>query len=89
MLNLTENGYVYTSTNGIKSDLCEGTSIGISPRKTSDIIFVMMSDIDLNFEEHSGGWLFGAFILPNRLDEYDASITEMVDIYEKKNGIGE
>ena len=63
--------------------------IGISPRKTSDIIFVMMSDIDLNFEEHIVGWLFGAFILPNRLDEYDTSITEMVDIYEKKNGIGE
>ena len=88
MLNLTENGYVYTSKNGIKYDLFEGTSIGISPRKTSDIIFVMMSDIDLNFEEHIVGWLFGAFILPNRLDEYDTSITEMVDIYEKKNGIG-
>ena len=89
MLNLTENGYVYTSKNGIKYDLFEGTYIGISPRKTSDIIFVMMSDIDLNFEEHIVGWLFGAFILPNRLDEYYASITEMVDIYEKKNGIGE
>ena len=89
MLNLTENGYVYTSKNGIKYDLFEGTCIGIWPRKTSDIIFVMMSDIDLNFEEHIVGWLFGAFILPNRLDEYDASITEMVDIYEKKNGIGE
>ena len=89
MLNLTENGYVYTSKNGIKYDLFEGTSIGISPKKTSDIIFVMMSDVDFNVENHIVGWLFGAFILPNRLDEYDASITEMVDIYEKKNGIGE
>ena len=86
---VTEDGYVYTSKNGIKYDLFEGTSIGISPKKTSDIIFVMMSDVDFNVENHIVGWLFGAFILPNRLDEYDASITEMVDIYEKKNGIGE
>ena len=89
MLNLTENGYVYTSNNGIKYDLFEGTSIGTSPKKTSDIIFIMMSDVDFNVENHIVGWLFGAFILPNRLDEYDASITEMVDIYEKENGIGE
>lgn len=49
----------------------------------------MMSDVDFNVENHIVGWLFGAYILPNRLDEYDASITEMVDIYEKENGIGE
>ena len=89
MLNLTEDGYVYTSKNGIKYDLFEGTSIGISPKKTSDIIFVMMSDVDFNVENHIVGWLFGAYILPNRLDEYDASIAEIVDIYEKENGIGE
>lgn len=33
MLNLTENGYVYTSKNGIKYDLFEGTSIGTSPKR--------------------------------------------------------
>lgn len=58
-------------------------------KKTSDIIFIMMSDVDFNVENHIVGWLFGAYILPNRLDEYDASITEMVDIYENENGIGE
>jgi hypothetical protein len=89
MLNLTEEGYIYTSKNGIKYDLLEGTTIGVSPRKTSDIIFIMMSDVNFNVENHIVGWLFGAYDLPYRLDEYDASITEMVDIYEKENGIGE
>ena len=40
MLQLTEDGYKFISENGIEYDILEGVTIGVSPRKTSDMIFI-------------------------------------------------
>lgn len=87
MLKLTEDGYSFISKNGIEYDILEGVSIGIKPRMTSDIIFILLNDSDYNVEEHFVGYLFGAYLLPHKEKEYEASIGKLVDKYEKENGL--
>lgn len=87
MLQLTEDGYVFKSKNGIEYDILEGMAIGVSPRKTSDIIFILLNNADYDVEDHFVGYLFGACLLPERETEYEESIAEFVDKYEKENGL--
>lgn len=59
MIKLTDNGYVYVSRSKITYDLLEWMSIGISPRKTSDIILIVLTDDSYNVDNNVVGWLFG------------------------------
>lgn len=88
MLKLTDNGYTFISKNGIEYDILEGMTIGIEPRKTSDMIFIVLNNADYNVEDHIVGYLFGAVLLPEREYEYDEAISELVDKYEKESGLG-
>lgn len=87
MLQLTEDGYKFISENGIEYDILEGATIGVSPRKTSDMIFILLNNADYNVENHFVGYLFGACLLSERKTEYEESIVELVDKYEKENGL--
>lgn len=87
MLKLTDDGYTFISKNGIEYDILEGVTIGIEPRKTSDMIFIVLNNADYNVEDHIVGYLFGACLLSEREYEYDEVITELVDKYEKENGL--
>lgn len=87
MLKLTDNGYVFISKNGIKYNVLEGMTIGVKPRKTSDMIFILLNNADYNVEEHLVGYLFGACLLPDREYEYEEAIAELVNEYEKENGL--
>ena len=87
MLKLTNDGYKFISKNGIEYDILEGMSIGVNPRKTSDIIFILLNNADYNVEDHLVGYLFGACLLPEREYKYEESIAELVDKYEKENGL--
>lgn len=87
MLQLTEDGYVFKSKNGIEYDILEGMAIGVSPRKTSDMIFILLNNADYNVENHFVGYLFGACLFSERETEYEESIAELVDKYEKENGL--
>ena len=85
MLQLTEDGYKFISENGIEYDILEGVTIGVSPRKTSDMIFILLNNADYNVENHFVGYLFGACLFSERETEYEESIAELVDKYEKEN----
>lgn len=87
MLKLTDNGYTFVSKNGIEYDILEGMTIGVEPRKTSDMIFIVLNNADYNVEEHLVGYLFGACLIPDREYEYEESIAEIVNEYEKENGL--
>lgn len=87
MLQLTADGYVFKSKNGIEYNILEGMTIGVSPRKTSDIIFILLNNADYDVENHFVGYLFGACLLLERKTEYEESIAELVDKYEKENGL--
>jgi hypothetical protein len=87
MLQLTEDGYVFKSKIGIEYNIIEGMTIGVSPRKTSDIIFILLNNADYDVENHFVGYLFGACLLLERENEYEESIADLVDKYEKKNGL--
>lgn len=87
MLKLTSDGYIFISKNGIEYDILEGVTIGTEPRKTSDMIFILLNNADYNVEDHMVGYLFGAVLLPERKYEYEKSIAELVNEYEKKNGL--
>lgn len=89
MLKLTDDGYKYVSKNGITYDIFEGMSVGIYPKKTSDILFIMLHNADYNVDNHVVGYLFGAMLIPEREKEYEESIRQLVDEYEERNGLGE
>lgn len=85
MLKLKEDGYVYVSDRGIEYELLEGISIGAERRYTSDIIFIVLNNAEYNVEDHIVGYLFGAGVFERQLMDYDESIKEIVDDFEKKN----
>lgn len=87
MLKLTDDGYTFISKNGIEYDILEGVTIGVSPQKTSDMIFIVLNNADYNVEDHIVGHLFGACFVAKRETEYDEAITELVYKYEKENGL--
>ena len=51
------------------------------------MIFILLNNADYNIEDHMVGYLFGACLLSEREYEYDEAITELVDKYEKENGL--
>lgn len=89
MIKLTENGYVYISRSGITYDLLEGTSFGIFPKRTSDIIFIVLTNGSYNVDDDVAGYLFCPSIFEHRIERYDESITAIVDDFEKRNNLKE
>lgn len=85
MLKLGKDGYIFISKNGNRYEILEGMTIGNDKRKTSDIIFIMYDPLDEPLELVS--WLYGAtaFREYNEIKEFEESITELVDQYEKQN----
>lgn len=87
VIELTDDGYIYRSKNGIEYDLCEAMSIGIEPQKTSDLIIIMLDGADYNVTNHLVGWAPGASVLTENLYAYEIAIGNIVDAYEKENGL--
>lgn len=85
MLKLKSDGYVYVSDRGIEYELLEGMSIGTELKYTSDIIFIVLNNAEYNVEDHIVGYLFGASIFERQLMDYDESIKELVNDFEKRN----
>lgn len=85
MLKLKSDGYVYVSDRGIEYELLEGMSIGTEQKYTSDIIFIVLNNAEYNVEDHIVGYLFGASVFERQLMDYDESIKELVDDFEKRN----
>ncbi len=80
VIELTDDGYIYRSKNGIEYDLYEAISIGIEPQKTSDLIIIMLNGALV-------GWLPGAGVLAENLYTYEIAMGNIVDTYEKENGL--
>ena len=89
MIKLTNEGYVFISKKGIKYDLLEGVTIGVTPKYTSDIIFIFLSDSDYNVKDNFVGYLFGANVMTDDLEGYNESIEKIVAEYEATNFINE
>lgn len=87
MIKKNNDGYYFESENGIIYDLLEGVTMGTEPQKTSDIIFVVISGLNLEIdtpEEHFVGYLYGASFMNDCMGEYEGYISYMVEEYEKK-----
>ena len=85
MIKLEQDGYIYISQAGFKYELLEGVSIGSSLQYTSDIIFIMFSDLNIKVDTPFVNFFYGATFMNESLEEYDAIISEMVLEYERRN----
>jgi hypothetical protein len=85
MIKLENDGYVYISKSGLKYELLEGVTMGAKTSYTSDIIFIMLSDIDLKIETPFVNFFYGASFINESIEEYEKIIGEMVEEYEKNN----
>lgn len=84
MIKLKEDGYVYISDRGIEYELLEGVGIG-GRECTSDLIFIVLMNSEYNVDDMVVGYLWGAGLLKSELSDYDESIKELVEQYEKRN----
>lgn len=87
MIKLEKEGYTYTSKAGFKYELLEGVSIGSTPQYTSDIIFIMFSDLDIKVDTPLVNFLYGATFINECIEEYNNMIGEMVGEYERRNNL--
>lgn len=88
VIELTDDGYIYRSKNGFEYELLEAMSMGIEPQKTTDFIIIMLIDADYSVKNHLVGWVPGAGVLTESLYIYETAIGNIVDEYEKENGLG-
>ena len=87
MIKLEKEGYVYISRKGLKYELLEGVSIGSTPHYTSDIIFIMLSDLDVKVDTPLVNFLYGATFINESITEYNNLIGEMVEEFERRNNL--
>ena len=87
VIELTEDGYIYRSKNGIEYELLEAMSIGIEPQKTTDFIIIMLIGTDYDVKNHLVGWVPGAGVLTENIYTYEIGIGNIVDAYEEENGL--
>ena len=85
MIKLEQEGYIYISKRGLKYELLEGVSIGSPKQYTSDVIFIMLSGLDLKIQTPFVGFFYGASFINESIEEYDQIIEEMVEEYEREN----
>ena len=84
-IKLKNDGFVYISEKGIEYELLEGFTIGRKERYTSDIIFITLMNADYDIDEIIVGYLYGAHAFANNPKEYQESIKEIVEEFEKKH----
>ena len=87
MIKLEKEGYIFISEKGLKYELLEGVSIGSTPQYTSDIIFIMFSDLDIKVDTPLVNFLYGATFINECLEEYNSMIGEMVREFERRNNL--
>lgn len=87
MIKLENEGYIYISKRGLKYELLEGVSIGSPTQYTSDIIFIMFSDLDIKVDTPLVNFLYGATFINECIEEYDNMIGEMVEEFETRNNL--
>lgn len=87
MIKLEKEGYIFISEKGLKYELLEGVSIGSTPQYTSDIIFIMFSDLDIKVDTPLVNFLYGATFINESIEEYNSMIGEMVQEFEMRNNL--
>ena len=87
MIKLEKEGYIFISEKGLKYELLEGVSIGSTPQYTSDIIFIMFSDLDLTVDTPLVNFLYGATFINESIEEYNEIIEGMVEEFERRNNL--
>lgn len=87
MIKLEKEGYIYISQAGLKYELLEGVSIGSTPQYTSDIIFVMLSNLEVTVDTPLVNFFYGASFINESIEEYNKIIGEMVLEYERRNNL--
>ena len=85
MIKLEKEGYIFISEKGFKYELLEGVSIGSLQQYTSDIIFIMFSDLDIKVDTPLVNFLYGATFIDECIEEYNSMIGEMVGEFERRN----
>lgn len=84
-LALKDDGWVYISERGIEYEILEGVSLGANKRYTSDLIFIVLMDADYNVDNLVVDYLFGASCFERNPKDYEESIRELVNEFEKRN----
>lgn len=87
MIKLEKEGYIFISKKGLKYELLEGVSIGSTPQYTSDIIFIIFSNLDIKVDTPLVNFLYGATFINECLEEYNSMIGEMVEEFERRNNL--
>lgn len=87
MIKLENEGYIYISKKGLKYELLEGVSIGSTPTYTSDIIFIMLCDLDVSVDTPLVNFFYGATFMNDSIEEYNDIIREMVKEFERRNNL--
>ena len=87
MIKLEKEGYVYISKKGLKYELLEGVTMGSTPQYTSDIIFIMLSDLDVHVDTPFVNFFYGATFLNDSIEEYNNMIRDLVKEYERRNNL--
>jgi hypothetical protein len=83
-------GYYFVSKNNIIYDILQGISIkGVNYNAKSDIVFIFLSNPNINIEDLYVCYFFGASCIKGRENEYEDMIRIQVDLYEKRNGISQ
>lgn len=90
MIKLKNKGYVFISRNGIEYELLEGITIGAARQRTSDIIFIMLSNtFKYDIQDGYVGHIYGATFLEENIDEYNNYISNIVEKFEKIHNLKE
>ena len=87
MIRLEKEGYTYVSKRGLKYELLEGVSIGSTPSYTSDIIFIILSNLGVTVDTPLVNFLYGATFINESIEEFNSMIGEMVEEFERRNNL--